>query len=173
MPTTITHALVGLGLAEVFAPRPRPVSFYGLAAVLAVAPDVDVLAFRFGIPYGAFLGHRGFLHSLCCAALAGLAAAALTSSWFAVGGWFLFAFFFGVVAAHDLLDGFTNGGLGIAYLSPFDTTRYFFPWRPIQVSPIGRGFFSRWGLRALLSEVLWVWVPLAVLVGAVLLLRRG
>ena len=61
MPTTITHALVGLGLAEVFAPRPRPVSFYGLATVLAVAPDVDVLAFRFGIPYGAFLGHRGFV----------------------------------------------------------------------------------------------------------------
>jgi inner membrane protein len=171
MPTTITHTLVGLGLAEVSAPRPRPASFSGLAALLAVAPDVDVLAFRFGIPYGAFLGHRGFVHSPCGAVLAGLGAAALTASWFAVGWWFLFAFFSGAIASHDLLDGFTNGGLGIAYLSPFDTTRYFFPWRPIQVSPIGRGFFSLWGLRALLSEVVWGRVPLAVLVGAVLLLR--
>jgi inner membrane protein len=30
----------------------------------------------------------------------------------------------------------TNGGLGVSLRSPLDTTRYFLPWRPIQVSPI-------------------------------------
>jgi hypothetical protein len=34
------------------------------------------------------------------------------------------------------------------------------------------GAFSRWGLRALLSEVLWVWVPLGTAVGVAAFLRR-
>lgn len=75
------------------------------------------------------------------------------------------------MASHGLLDAFTNGGLGIAFFSPFDPRRYFFPWRPVQVSPIGMAFFGRWGLRVLRSEVVWIWLPLAALVGAVLLCR--
>ena len=51
-----------------------------------------------------------------------------------------------------------------AFFGPFDARRYFFPWRPIQVSPIGLAVFSRWGFRALVSEVVWVWLPLAGLV---------
>ncbi|MHC4444672.1 MAG: hypothetical protein ACYTF1_17650 [Planctomycetota bacterium] len=42
-----------------------------------------------------------------------------------------------ITASHGLLYALTDGGLGIALLSPFDTTRYFFGWIPIQVSPIG------------------------------------
>lgn len=30
----------------------------------------------------------------------------------------------------------TDGGLGVAFFSPFDNKRYFLPWRPIRVSPI-------------------------------------
>jgi inner membrane protein len=51
-------------------------------------------------------------------------------------------------ASHGILDAMTNGGLGVALLSPLDTTRYFRPWRPIQVSPISlRRFFSDEGVR--------------------------
>jgi inner membrane protein len=57
--------------------------------------------------------------------------------------------FFLITASHGILDAFTNGGLGIALFSPFDNSRYFFPFRPIQVSPIGAGFFSMRGLRVL------------------------
>jgi hypothetical protein len=31
----------------------------------------------------------------------------------------------------------TDGGLGIAFFAPFDNTRYFLPFGPIKVSPIG------------------------------------
>ena len=86
MPTTLTHALVGLGLAEVFAGRSMPPAFYGLSAALSLAPDLDVVAFRFGIPYGSRFGHRGFSHSLCCAALLSLLVAAIGPLYFSVRG---------------------------------------------------------------------------------------
>ena len=64
-----------------------------------------------------------------------------------------------------IVDALTDGGLGIALLSPFDTTRYFFPFRPFKVSPIGiRYFFSSpHGPAALVSEILWIWFPLIIL----------
>ena len=61
---------------------------------------------------------------------------------------------------------------GIALLAPFDNGRYFFPWRPIQVSPIGlHGFFTEFGLTALRSEILWIWLPLMGTAGLALLRR--
>ena len=51
--------------------------------------------------------------------------------------------------------------------------RYFFPLRPIVVSPIRPGdFFSEWGLAVIKSELLWVWLPAASVVGVVLIFRR-
>ena len=75
--------------------------------------------------------------------------------------WFFYLLlFFLISASHGILDAFTSGGLGIALLSPFDHTRYFFPWTPIEVSPIGiRAFFSNWGLAVMKSEFVWVWLP--------------
>ncbi|MHC4365405.1 MAG: metal-dependent hydrolase, partial [Planctomycetota bacterium] len=64
-------------------------------------------------------------------------------------------------ASHGVLDALTDGGLGIALFSPFDTGRYFFPWRPLRVSPIGIDAFFRYGgLEALASDIVWVWLPL-------------
>jgi hypothetical protein len=56
--------------------------------------------------------------------------------------------------------------------SPFHDQRYFFPWQPIHVSPIGLAVFGRQGLRALASEVVWVWIPLAAGVGLFATARR-
>jgi inner membrane protein len=75
VPTIITHSLVGAAAAAVAAPRDHPRRFWLLALACPVLPDADVIAFRLGIPYGAFCGHRGFAHSLVLAALLGLAAA--------------------------------------------------------------------------------------------------
>jgi len=44
MSTIYTHAVVGLGLARVYASRPMPWSYWGLAALLPVVPDVDVFS---------------------------------------------------------------------------------------------------------------------------------
>jgi inner membrane protein len=172
MPTGLTHAVVGLGLSEVVAgPAPAPL-LCGLSMALAAAPDLDILAFPMGVPYGAFFGHRGFFHSLFCAFLIALTVALLTCHVFVLPWWQLWGYFFVVTASHGILDGFTNGGLGIAFFSPFDTGRYFFAWQPIEVSPIGLAFFSEWGLRVLVSELLWVWLPLACLVAGIWLVRR-
>ena len=53
----------------------------------------------------------------------------------------------------------TNGGAGIAFFSPFSNARYFLPWTPLEVSPIGRDFFSGDGVDTLLSEAQWLWLP--------------
>jgi inner membrane protein len=85
----------------------------------------------------------------------------------------LWTYFFLATASHGLLDAMTDGGLGVACFSPFDNNRYFLPWRPIRVSPIGIGrFFSPRGLEVVRSELLWIWLPAALLVLSVWLIRR-
>lgn len=64
--------------------------------------------------------------------------------------------------SHPLLDALTDGGLGVAFFSPFSNERYFFPWTPIRVSPIGGSFFSARGIETLRSELVWVWGPVIV-----------
>jgi inner membrane protein len=81
----------------------------------------------------------------------------------------LIAHFFLVTASHGMIDAMTDGGLGVAFFAPFDNNRYFFPWRPVQVSPIGIApFFSRYGFDVLRSEFLWIWIP----VGGVLIMAK-
>src|SRR5439155_6182350 len=60
---------------------------------------------------------------------------------------------FGVLASHGLLDTLTDGGLGAALLWPLHLTRYFAPWRPIPVAPIGLDFFTTDGATVALSEL--------------------
>lgn len=70
-------------------------------------------------------------------------------------------FVFVCAASHPLLDALTSGGLGVALAWPWSEHRFFAPWRPIRVSPFAPQFFSARGLATLLSELRWVWLPLA------------
>jgi len=140
--------------------------FWVLSVLCAVIADADVLAFKFGIPYSHMFGHRGFFHSLFFALLLGIF---VGFTFFPERGihsrvqWTIVAYFFLLAASHGILDAFTDGGLGIAVFSPFDNTRYFFPITPIEVSPLSiRGFLTGWGIRVLMSEFVWVWVPVLV-----------
>jgi inner membrane protein len=69
--------------------------------------------------------------------------------------------------SHALLDACTNGGLGVAFFSPFDKRRFFFPWRPIEVSPIGH-----LDAGVLVSELRWVWLPFLSLAIVIAVARR-
>ena len=174
MPTLPTHAVVGLSLAkvyEVLAGQPPSLLFQGMAAGLAMLPDLDVLAFPLGIPYAHRFGHRGIVHSLACAAVVSRLAMLACQDVLPISWAVLWGLFFLAMASHGLLDAMTNGGMGIALLAPFDDTRYFLPWQPIQVSPLGRAVFSEWGLRVLASEAFWVWAPCAAVLGGVLWFR--
>jgi inner membrane protein len=86
----------------------------------------------------------------------------------------LWLYFFLATASHGFLDAVTNGGLGVAFFSPFDNTRYFLPWHPIAVSPISlTRFFSGRGTAVLQSEFIWIWIPVGLLAVLKLVLRRA
>jgi inner membrane protein len=127
-------------------------------SALSMLPDIDVVGFALGVPYGAPLGHRGGSHSLAVAlavgVLFGLAARADARATAARHRAACFGAVVALVAAsHGLLDAMTDGGHGVALLWPFTTHRYFFGWRPIPVAPIGRAFFSSWGMQVAGVEV--------------------
>ena len=172
MPTIMTHAVAAWGLGRVLTRfRRLPVHLWVLAAGLAMLPDLDVLAGPLGIPWGSPWAHRGLTHSLTAAVLVSLTVAALAHRRTGLrlsACWGLLAV---AMASHGVLDALTDGGSGVAFLAPFDDTRFFFPWRPIRVSPLWRGFFTSHGLETLASEVTWVWLPLAILVTAAWLVR--
>jgi inner membrane protein len=173
MPSVPTHLLVGAALGQGAARRARTEwKFWILALVCSALPDVDVLGFHLGIHYGDLWGHRGLTHSILFAVGVGVVAGmSLGGGWAQrVGNCVLL---FVVTASHGFLDAMTNGGLGVAFFSPFDRTRYFLPWRPILVSPIGLDrFLSARGLSVLMNEIVIVWLPM-ILLGVVLhLIRR-
>jgi inner membrane protein len=167
MPTIMTHAAVGLGFAAVVPLRPRPRFFWTLSAVLPAIPDLDVIWVALGVPFGSLWGHRGITHSLPFAVLLGTGVAAALTRGSPARWWPLAAYASLLTASHGLLDACTNGGPGIAFLAPFSETRYFFPWRPVLVSPLPAHFFSAWGAQTLWSELRWIWAPTALVVGAV------
>jgi inner membrane protein len=123
---------------------------------LALSPDLDVIAFRLGIPYAAEWGHRGATHSLVFAALVSLGLPLLFPKCNRVRMGLLC---FLAIGSHGLLDALTDGGLGAALLWPFSNQRYFAPWTPLPVAPIGKGMLSHRGVSILLHEAV-VFLPL-------------
>ncbi len=174
MASAFSHAVVALSLGTCFYQPGVSKRVWVAGAVCSVIPDLDVVGFRFGIPYGDFWGHRGFTHSLVFAALLTAVVMLLCFPRGApgLGRLPLSAYLFLATASHGLLDAMTNGGLGVAFFSPFDNARYFLPWRPILVSPISLArFFTRQGYLVLKSELLWIWLPAGLFAAMVLMLR--
>jgi len=111
-----------------------------------------------GVPYGAPWGHRGATHSLAFA-MAGGVLVGLGARWFRKPVLRTMGIATLVLASHGLLDTLTDGGLGIALLWPFRLTRYFAPWQPIPVAPIGPDFFTPEGAMIALTELV-LFLPL-------------
>jgi inner membrane protein len=168
MTTIYTHAVVGLGLGKVFTARRLSPLFWFLAGFLPIVPDLDAFSTA---PYGSPLGHRGFTHALSFALALGLVAAGATFRYLKINFWALWGFFFAITASHGLLDAFTNGGFGIPFFWPFSNAR-FGPWGPIQVSDIAFELPNPRSSRSVRDELLWVWLPTAVLVGLLVAYRR-
>lgn len=177
MCTAFTHAFVGLAVGRAWFPGPMPRRFWLLAPACSALPDLDVGLHAYGVAYGDLWGHRGMAHSLLFAAAISITvvtaflrrdAPPLSRRWIN-----LVAFFFVIVASHGFIDAFTDGGLGIAFFSPFDQTRYFMPWTPILVPHFGlSAVFTEYGGRVLLSELKYVCIPVGVLSLGTYLIRR-
>jgi inner membrane protein len=153
---SLGHIVVGMAVARVHsrdAARMRPaVAAMLFWAALSFLPDADVIGFGLGVRYEDPWGHRGATHSLTFSLALGAAIGVLAP-------------LFGhpalrtgimatlVVTSHALLDTLTDGGLGRALFWPFDLTRYFAPWRPLPVSPIGLGYLSQYGAYVAAVEI--------------------
>ena len=164
MATIFSHPAVALGLFPWFADVRNHKKILLTGALLTVLPDFDVIGLYAGIPYEHMLGHRGLSHSLLFAAII----AAIITAFFArqikicaTAVWF---YLFICTTSHGMLDALTNGGLGIAFLSPFSNERYFFSFRPIEVSTLNiRTFFESQGASVLANEFITIW-PVCLIV---------
>lgn len=160
MPTIFSHPAAAIGLFPWFRNQIGRPGVLLIGAALTMAPDLDMIAFRFGIPYEHMLGHRGLSHSLLAALLTGGLLAGVGARVWRLNFGLLWVYFFLCMASHGLTDMLTGGGLGIALLAPFSGERYFFDVRPIRVSSFGVTDFTngRWP-TVLGSELQWIWLP--------------
>ena len=173
MPTVFSHPAAPIGAVPGSRSRLRDPRVVVIGMVLTVVPDADVIGFGLGVAYGDLLGHRGLTHSLPFALVLGGLVAWPVARRFGAAFRVLWLYFTLCVASHGVLDALTNGGLGVAFFSPFSNERYFFEYRPLQVSAISvqRFFAGDWtGLLAV--EFQWIWLPMLGLGAAGLALWR-
>lgn len=163
MASAFSHTFVAYTFSKLMKKKYQYLSILLWGIFCSVVPDADVIMFKFGYEYSHPLGHRGFFHSFAfCIGLALFIAFcyklfAKTGTTKTIG---IFIFLSLCGCSHGILDAMTTGGLGVAFFAPFDNTRYFLPFRPIKVSPIGiENFFSEWGLKVLYSEFKWIILP--------------
>lgn len=163
MPTFLTHPAVPLAMGLALGRKTAPPALTIAGVAVSVLPDLDILTWYMGIPLSHEYGHRGFSHSILFAVLAALIGARMLKAhkipWpMAVG------FLFISTISHGILDAFTNGGHGIAFYWPWSETRYFAPYRVIQIAPIHlERILPNRILVVLVSEIMWLWFPLLFL----------
>ena len=154
---SIGHVLIGMAGARLARDGQRtiwsPLTAGVIWSGLSLLPDLDVIGFRFGVSYEDTWGHRGATHSLAFAIGVGVIAW-LIARWTRLSPLRTGLIAVVVAASHPLLDTLTDGGLGCALLWPFSDQRFFAPWRPIPVAPIGRAFLSAEGARVAAFELL-------------------
>ncbi|EDP95007.1 metal-dependent hydrolase [Kordia algicida OT-1] len=176
MASIFGHALAAYTIGKVSNLQLNPVKFSLLLIFCAVIPDADVIMFHFDYSYMHPLGHRGFSHSILFAFLLAFLIRALfyrKITYFSKTGIVLFITFLLATLSHSLLDALTNGGRGVGFFIPFDNTRYFFPWRPILVSPLGvSNFFSDYGFRVLQNEAFYIGIPCVILLAIAIFLKK-
>ena len=162
MASVFGHAALALGIRSWF-PRSQGLGIILLGVILSFLPDADIIAFDFGIPYGHVLGHRGLSHSIFFALVFTYLFTWILRRFEVIKPQYFtitFIYFFICMGTHGILDAMTTGGKGVAFFAPFYNERMFWPWRVIQVSPIGAGhFFSKWGVAVIKSEAFWIGIP--------------
>ena len=170
-----THAFVGLAIADLAAGRHADTRIRVAGALCAALPDADTLLMRFGgVAYEDPWGHRGISHGLPFAAALAVVVALLFFRGRPLPPWRAALALFLAIASQGALDAMTTGGMGVAFLAPFDLERYFAPWTPIPVAPLSvRAFFTEHGMRIFGWELLHVWLPVAGVLLAVHAIRRA
>ncbi|NQY07222.1 MAG: metal-dependent hydrolase [Flavobacteriaceae bacterium] len=156
MASAFGHGLVAYTLTKVIDKKATRLLIV-LAIISSIIPDADVIGFFMGIAYESPLGHRGFTHSIVFSFLWSLFLSLILGK---KNKKLFFVVLFVVTLSHAVLDAMTSGGRGVGFFIPFENSRHFFGFRPILVSPLGvKRFFSEWGMKVILSELLWIGFP--------------
>ncbi len=159
---SLGHVAVGLAAGRLHAgaasrSRVAPTLIF---TALAMFPDLDVVARQLGAGRASIWLHRGALHSIAVAVVAGLAAALLVGrlghTW-----WRTAATAALVALSHGALDTMTRGGRGVMLLWPFDETRFLAPWPILAAAPIGIRLASTPGVAVFVHEAV-LFSPLLV-----------
>lgn len=151
---SLGHIAVGMAAGRALTPRGQNPTRAMLAlSALSMWPDVDVIGFRFGVDYGDPFGHRGATHSSVVALAIGLSIY-LALRWRRSKTPEKTALVATLVAlSHGWLDTMTHGGgLGVALLWPFSNHRFWAPFRPIPIAPIGLELFTQHGIAVMIAE---------------------
>jgi len=129
-----------------------------LAAICAVAPDLDLIGWPLGMSPYAPLGHRGLSHSIAFAVLlGGIAAMAFLSDVTRRERAAAAAALILATVTHSVLDALTTySPTGPAFWAPFSNHRYRFPWTPLTGAG---GLATDFG-----REALYVYLPALVLI---------
>lgn len=166
MPTIITHAAVPLCIGFGLGKRNIPSSLIVAGIALAMLPDIDVLSFKFNIPYGDVFGHRGWTHSLLFAFVVPVLCVNLLRGWFKAGWLRCWLFLTVSLLSHSLLDSITKGGVGVAWLWPYSPERFLAPpnWQVIPAAPFSiASYASDYGQSVMMAEFTWIWLPALIL----------
>jgi inner membrane protein len=160
LPTFIGHAVTGIALSSTISNKRQWLKIGFISVFCSIVADADAIGFRLGIPYQHWLGHRGFSHSIIFAAAVAFVVLLFFPEKSLKYRFLYFCVFFPCGLLHSIFDAMTNGGLGVAFFSPFNNNRYFFSWTPIEVSPLSiKRFLATRGLDVIRSEFFWVIVP--------------
>jgi len=147
---SITHLAAGTLCGAIYSRKTdaEPISSMAVFAALALSPDLDFLAARFGSD-GTPLEHRVMTHALPFALVIG-AAIGWGGRRRRVAG-VLGAL---ALASHGLLDAMTNNAPAPQLLWPFLRVPIQLPWHPIPGTQSYQEYFTLAGVHVVLSEAL-------------------
>jgi inner membrane protein len=122
----LTHGLLGASLGQALSGQALGRRAPAWGAVLAMAPDVDMLLLRSSDPFAEWRWHRGATHGLAVELAAGCLIGYLLArrSGGALRSWILLAL--AALASHPLLDWCTTYGTQL--LAPFSNRRFALDW---------------------------------------------
>jgi inner membrane protein len=128
---SIGHLAVGAALGAIYSRTSgsNPRTAIPVFALLALAPDLDLVTAAFGALPDTPTSHRGITHSLPFAAIVALAVGLCARRW--GRGRLAGALTLGALGSHGILDAMSQLGDGPMMFWPFTTQTYVLAWRPI------------------------------------------
>ena len=111
MASVFGHAILAGAVGSALKEELRKPKVFILGIICSIFPDADILAFRFGIPYEGFWGHRGMTHSILFGLLLGLFVVLLFHWRSSLRNKSILSIYYSICAiSHGILDGMTTGG---------------------------------------------------------------